>query len=264
MYAEAQISFTVNPYPAEGCAPVSVSFSDQTSPAIQTWLWNFGDGNTSTVQNPVHNYVTAGDFNVSLNVKTTDGCKADLTLPNFVKVFDDPIAAFVTNGLQFSLSNPLVIFNSSASSPSVNSWHWDFGDPNLADDSSSFQNPTYIYQNQGVFPVWLFVKTIHGCSDSTSLLITVVKDSLVFPNIITPNGDNVNDFLDIPNLENYSSNRLIIYNRWGKKIYDRINYIPKVDRWDGNGLADGTYFYVLTYKGILKEGSYNGSLTIMR
>ncbi|MFZ4400719.1 MAG: PKD domain-containing protein [Bacteroidales bacterium] len=264
MYQAAQLSFSSTPNPAEGCAPVTVTFTDESIPAMQNWLWNFGDGFTSTAQNPVHSFVTSGNFDVSLSVTTTHGCKGAATMPAFVKVYENPVASFTTNGNQFSLSYANVMCNSTASSASVTNWHWDFGSATVADDTSNLQNPSYQYLEQGNFLIWLYVTTIHGCVDSTSISILVVEDSLVFPNFITPNGDGVNDYLFIKNLKNVKDNRLTVFNRWGKKVYDKVAYDPEVDRWDGSDLADGTYFYILTYKSILQQGEHRSSLTIMR
>lgn len=264
MYENPQISFSLNPYPAQGCAPVNVTFTDESSPVMQSYLWNFGDGNTSSTQNPTHTYNTPGNFDVSLSVKTIDGCIDSLTLPSTVKVYSNPIASFTADHLQLPLSYANVSFNSNSSSPNITTWDWDFGDPSVADDISILQNPAYQYLNQGSFIVWLYVKTVNGCSDSTSLVIKVIEDSLVFPNIITPNGDGINDYLDIQNLENLEDNTLSIFNRWGKKVYEKQRYLPDTDRWNGSDLADGTYFYILKYKGILQQGEHKSSLTILR
>ena len=66
---------------------------------------------------------------------------------------------------------------------------------------------------------------------------------LNIPNVITPNGDGINDYLKFKNLEVYSRNTLSIYNRWGKKIYEQDNY--KND-WNGGSHTDGTYFLILS------------------
>lgn len=264
IFEEPQISFLINPTPTKACAPLDVSFTDQSSPLMQSYVWTFGDGNTSNVQNPTHSYTIAGNYDLSLSVVTTDGCKGSLALPSMVTVYENPVASFTADHLQVPLSYANVSFSSNASSPNVSNWQWDFGDPSVTDDVSNLQNPVYQYLNQGTFMVWLYVKTINGCSDSTSLQIIVVEDSLVFPNLITPNGDGLNDYLLIPNLKNLSDNTLLIFNRWGKKVYEKQNYIPETDKWDGNGLPDGTYYYILKYKGIFQEGEYKGSLTILR
>jgi len=85
---------------------------------------------------------------------------------------------------------------------------------------------------------------------------------LVIANVFTPNGDGVNDTFVVPGLETYSDTELTILNRWGNVVYQKTNY--KND-WDGSGLAEGTYFYVLRAKN--KAGvwdTYKGYLTLLR
>ncbi len=264
LYESPQISFSFSPDPAEGCAPVSIAFKDESSPLMQSWLWDFGDGNSSSLQDPTHIYTTPGNFDLNYTVTTSHGCVGKLLMPSFVKVYENPVANFTTNNQVFSLSYANVLFNSNSSSSNVTNWYWDFGNLSTTDDVSTLQNPSYQYMSQGDFLVWLYVTTAQGCIDSTSHSITVIEDSLVFPNIITPNGDGVNDYLFIKNLENVKDNRLMIFNRWGKKVYEKEHYNPDLDRWDGKGLADGTYYYILFYKGILQKGEYKSSLTILR
>ncbi|MCC8424527.1 gliding motility-associated C-terminal domain-containing protein [Mucilaginibacter sp. UR6-11] len=85
---------------------------------------------------------------------------------------------------------------------------------------------------------------------------------LVITNVFTPNGDGVNDTFVIPGLDTYPDNELTIINRWGNTVYKKTNY--KND-WDGNGMVEGTYFYVLRAKN--KAGvwdTYKGYLTLLR
>jgi len=261
---EPSVSFDVNPMPAEGCVPLTLNFTDITFPAVQTYSWNFGDGGTSTIANPTHTYTQVGNYDVSLSVITTDGCQGYIKLFNAAKVYPMPVASFTATPNIAPITNSLISFNSSQSSSNVTNWFWNFGEPASPDNSSNLQNPTHLYLSQGLFGIWLKVTTAHGCSDSTYHEIRIVEDSLVFPNIITPNGDGFNDYFKILNLENYLSNQLIIYNRWGKKVYEKEPYIPDVHKWDGEGLPDGTYYFILRYKGYLNEGEYKGSLTILR
>jgi gliding motility-associated-like protein/uncharacterized repeat protein (TIGR01451 family) len=85
---------------------------------------------------------------------------------------------------------------------------------------------------------------------------------LVITNVFTPNGDGLNDTFVIPGLDTYSDNELTIINRWGNTVYQKTNY--KND-WDGQGIVEGTYFYVLRAKN--KAGiwdTYKGYLTLLR
>ena len=64
-------AFTADP--AEGNAPLTVQFTDNSTGNVTAWLWNFGDGNTSTVQNPTHTYATADTYTVTLNASNAYG-----------------------------------------------------------------------------------------------------------------------------------------------------------------------------------------------
>jgi len=78
------------------------------------------------------------------------------------------------------------------------------------------------------------------------------------PNVITPNGDSYNDVFFIKNLNEYPKSELIIFNRWGKIVYQNSDY---QNNWDGTKHSDGTYFYILT----LNNGKrYHGILTLIK
>ncbi len=258
------VSFSTLPAPTEGCAPLEVTFTDETFPAGQTYSWQFGDGGTSTSQSPTHTYQQFGNYTIILNVITPEGCKGKADLPNAVKVYPNPVASFTATPPIAPISNALITFNSSASSTFVTSWSWNFGDPTSSENTSNLPNPLHPYNANGLYTIWLNVATANNCVDSISFDVRILEDSLTFPNIITPNGDGFNDYFKVPNLDNYITNQLIIYNRWGKKVYDKEPYKPETDKWDGDGLPEGTYYYILKYQGYLKEGEQKGSITILR
>ena len=109
-----------------------------------------------------------------------------------------------------------------------------------------------------------------------------MEEELEFPNVITPNGDGMNDFFTVANLntninpedpDEYRSNELFIYNRWGKLVFHTKNYdsyakngecFLGTNPFTGEDLPDGVYYYTFYYKGHYKETKYNGSLTIIR
>ncbi|HBG71610.1 MAG: hypothetical protein A2W93_08205 [Bacteroidetes bacterium GWF2_43_63] len=105
--------------------------------------------------------------------------------------------------------------------------------------------------------------TVSGCdSRSDTVLVDVIACDLTIPNIITPNGDGYNDVFAVENLPFYPNSVLMIFNRWGKKIYETANYL---NDWDGEKFADGTYFMVLKVNyGNEEYEDHHGTLTIMR
>lgn len=85
---------------------------------------------------------------------------------------------------------------------------------------------------------------------------------LIIPNVFTPNGDGVNETFEIVGLTNYNENELTIINRWGATVYDTKAY---KNNWSGDGLNEGTYFYLLKIKS--SNGNweiYKGYITLLR
>ncbi|MDR6781660.1 DUF7507 domain-containing protein [Pedobacter africanus] len=119
--------------------------------------------------------------------------------------------------------------------------------------------------NKGFFGIEKFTYKVddsNGLGSNVAIVtITVVPPDLDVPNTFTPNGDGKNDTFVITGLENYEGVSLFVYNRWGDEVYRNNNY---KNEWDGNGLNDGTYFYVLKLKKAGKEESRRSWILIKR
>ncbi len=143
--------------------------------------------------------------------------------------------------------------------PNVNdpltNWDWNFTPPS---QDFTQQNPLIAFPDTGVQTVTLIVTSDLGCSDTASSTVYIVDDPFV-PNAISPDGDGINDFLKIPFLSTYPKNTLVIFNRWGKKVYEVTDYL---NNWDGGDLPAGTYFYVVRAPDLKEE--LKGSVTILR
>ena len=155
---------------------------------------------------------------------------------------------------------------------------WDFGD---GEETENETTTTHTYSSWGDYIVTLTLTTQGGCGDSISHSV-IIEDNLIFPNVITPNGDGINDVWAIENLntdinpedpDEYRHNELRISDRWGKVVFHAKNY----DTWakdgqihegtnpfTGNDLSDGVYYYSFTYKGKAKTTQWHGSITIIR
>ena len=128
---------------------LTVNFTD-TSTDPTGWAWDFGDGNTSSVQNPVNIYATAGTYTVCLTV--TNPCSTDsLCSTVTVVVCSTPAASFT------STANDLTVTFADASTGAT-SWSWDFGDGN----TSNAENPLYSYSAAGTYYVCLTANS--GCA----------------------------------------------------------------------------------------------------
>jgi large repetitive protein len=104
------------------------------------------------------------------------------------------------------------------------------------------------------------------CGDNVFLVleIEVVNCEIEIPNIITPNGDGVNDAFHISNLEFHPNTELRIFNRWGNLVYESDNYDNnwRGTKTNGTDLSDGTYFYILTLSTTLEV--FQGAVTVKR
>jgi gliding motility-associated-like protein/uncharacterized repeat protein (TIGR01451 family) len=94
-----------------------------------------------------------------------------------------------------------------------------------------------------------------------TVTITIKANPLKIPNAITPNGDGKNDLFNIIGLEGYDRAELIIFNRWGNEVYKSDNY---KNTWDGQGLNEGTYYYILRLFQGGNDESHKGWILLKR
>lgn len=139
---------------------------------IQTWFWDFGDGNSSSAQNPVHYYDTNGSFTVQFRIVNDSNCASSVAFP--INIYPKPVADFSFNNYcaEDSIS---FINNSSISSGSITDYNWSFGDHLSLSDTSILQNPKYVYSIDGSYPVELITSSNQGCLDTT------LKNILIAP-----------------------------------------------------------------------------------
>lgn len=165
------VSFNIQ----DNCVNKTVAFNNTSFTTdgsnIIDWNWDFGNGETSTIQNPQLNYASAGLYNVTLQIQTDSGCSNTLTQQ--IRVHEKPAAGFFPSAtLMCSSQNSFFTENSFSSDGIINSWCWDFGTTS-ATDTSSIQNGYYSYSTLGNYTVKLIVSTEFGCLDTVSHLINI-------------------------------------------------------------------------------------------
>jgi len=153
------------------CAVLACNFSDTSADSdgsIGSWLWDFGDGNSSNAQNPSHSYAAPGTYTVTLTVTDDDGADDSASQSVTVTALNEaPSAAFTS-----SITDLDVNFTDSSTDNdgTIDSWAWDFGDGS----SSTAQNPSHSYASAGSYTVSLTVTDDDGADDSTSQSVTVL------------------------------------------------------------------------------------------
>ncbi len=151
-------NFTANPT-ASCTAPLTVNFTNTSAAAGgSTYSWTFGDGTTSTSQNPTHTYSVTGNFNVKL-VITQGGCKDSIVKNNFVII--NRIAADFSVVTRTVCANQPVVFTET-SLPLSTSRVWLFGDGG----TTNANNPSHTYVAAGVYSVTLIATDGSGCKDT--------------------------------------------------------------------------------------------------
>jgi gliding motility-associated-like protein len=160
------INVAVNPLPVPaftsttGCVNTPIAFT--TATAGTAYAWTFGDGGTSTLQNPTHPYTTSGTFSATLTVTAAGGCAGTVT--QNVVVISSPSATFTASTV--CLGTPTTFTNTSVNGTS---YAWTFGDAGTA----AVQTPTHTYAVAGTYSVTLLVTATGGCTNTVTVPVSV-------------------------------------------------------------------------------------------
>lgn len=144
------------------------------SSAFDNWLWDFGDGNTSTLEDPTHRYDTLDTYTLSLQVSTVDGCVDSTALE--VSAHAIPVADF-----SYDLGcakNPIQFYDRSSiaslqADDKLDLWDWDFADTGALSEEI---NPSYTYNLGSLYPVQLIVTSFYGCKDTAIQDVQVLQE----------------------------------------------------------------------------------------
>lgn len=148
----------------------ATSIDDNNGDVIDTYFWDFDDGNTSNQASPTNNYADEGLYDVQLIVTSNYGCIDSVTIPS--PVYPNPEVDFSPTDACLEIDNQFSDYSSVSNDYTQNSleeWNWSFGDGNQSTD----QNPQHEYDNAGQFNVTLEVITNNGCSSEFTNEVTV-------------------------------------------------------------------------------------------
>ncbi|MBX7094274.1 MAG: gliding motility-associated C-terminal domain-containing protein, partial [Flavobacteriales bacterium] len=220
-----------------------------TSP--YTYQWSTGDlDSTASV------VVNGPD---SLLFTATDACGLDTSLYVYVDIMNGNLNIHTTSG-RFCLnsdSTALVAYQVQGGiSPLVYSWDIPVNALGVVQDTIAMN---YLIQG-AVNGDYIFTVTdACGNTASDTSNVIMISCSLDIPNVISPNGDGVNDVFYVDGLQYHPNSILRVYNRWGQLVYLDNNYL---NNWDGGSLPQGTYFYIIELTDGTIPAQYTGTLTI--
>ena len=149
------------------CTSSEVTFiNTSTGSGTLKWLWNFGDGDTSTLRTPTHFYLNEGIYSVSLTITDRFGCTDTTNKTNLVTI-SNPKASFTISD-SLAACPPLLVQTQNTSVNYTESF-WNFGDGN----SSKLQSPLHSYTNGGTYTLMLIEHGFGDCYDTASKIIHV-------------------------------------------------------------------------------------------
>jgi len=246
------------------CAGLIQFLGQLAVPDVDTlrWNWNFGNGQTAGIQNPLVN-AAAGTYNVTLAASTSFGCadtaSATITInPNPTikgpKEIATPVGVPVT--IPFTYSSD------------VTTWSWL---PAVNLSCTDCPNPAATLTFAQTYTV--VVTDSNNCTDTASVLINTVcnEENYFFPNTFSPNGDGVNDYFYPRGSSLYNIQSLTIFNRWGQIVFQRKNFPANSETmgWDGtfNGKPAPMDAYVYIAEVICNNAqivAIHGNVTLVR
>jgi len=278
--AQSTVTVVINPSPVvnlkadtlQGCAPLCVNFTDESTVSAGTivaWDWNFGDGDTSSSQNPQHCYTKPGVYTVSLTVTSSNGCKGSFTINNYIDVFGYPVANFSLSPQPTNILNPTIYFtDESTDQYGIINWFWQFGDG--SDSIGIVRDPQHTYQDTGAYCVNLTVTNVHGCKADTTKCLEIEPFFVIYvPNAFTPNGNGLNEYFTAKGV-GIVTYEMWIFDRWGMQIYHTNAMNPG---WNGvvqNGASgeiaqEDTYVWLIEVTDVFhKDHKYIGRVTLIK
>lgn len=157
------------------CEDETFNFKNEISESVETYSWDFDDGQTSTDPNPTNAFSEFGDYSVSLTATNTIGCHNKKT--KIISVRSKPIIDFAVPDPPYSCSGTATQFYYQSINPDggeVTTWLWDFGDTNNP-VSQSVKDPEHIFEDAGIYNVSLSSTTEFGCEATGQKEITITQ-----------------------------------------------------------------------------------------
>jgi gliding motility-associated-like protein len=200
--------------PAIGCSPYNAVFNN-TSLGGQQFLWDFGDGTTSTEINPTHLYPNPGTYTVHLTATDNSTCNPTDDTTATITVVEGPISSFSFSPTQPKENTPFEFTNLSTNAVK---YKWDFGDGDTL-LTTDLLPVSHLFNFTNTYTVCLIAFNVNGCTDTScqqvSALIAPLAD---VPNAFSPNGDGINDVISV---RGYGISKMTwnIFNRWGQLVF---------------------------------------------
>lgn len=228
--------------PASGCAPYDAVF-ENTSQGGAQFTWNFGDGGTSTDQNPTHTYLQPGTFVVRLTAVDSNTCNIIDSTSFTITVYGMPTSDFVASP-QPPVTNTPITFTNLASADAVQfKWLFGDGDSLITASRSPLQHD---YNLTGTYNACLVAYNAAGCpAQACHQVTTLVEPAVDVPTAFTPLSNDVNSVVFVRGY-GIAKMHFAIYARWGEKVFETADRkLGWNGRYKGQLLPMDAYAYIL-------------------
>jgi gliding motility-associated-like protein len=235
------------------CTKDSIQFSAEYANTVNA-SWDFGDGNIEDNLGLIvpHVYSATGKFQPIIQLTDAKNCKVLYKLDEMI-VHNSPEVDF-TYKPAYPFTGENVTFTASTKDPST--LLWVFADESFAQTTEAVKA---FMEPDTAKVVLQLTDPATGCIAKALKEVPVQGDIDFIPNIFTPNSDQLNGLFHVIGIEK-SSWKLIIYNRWGRSVYESGRY---QNQWNGDGVATGVYYYSLQ-NNFRRDKSYKGNVHVMR
>ena len=215
----------------------------------------------------------------NITIKDNYGCSLDTGFRT--EAYDNPLVEIYSepDSIAYIQKPDVAFFFDNLSSDSIDIidhfWVVEIGDPAYPDSvlDDLPPDPVVTFKTVGIWPVHLTVYNNQGCDTTYNSTIEIKPVELFIPNVFTPNNDGINDKFIIAIMEDgdqknrdillrdyYRSSKLVVFNRWGRVVFQSDDYD---NEWDGGKLSDGVYYYVLKCEGAKSNDVFKGAVTIV-
>ncbi|MEP6713866.1 MAG: PKD domain-containing protein, partial [Ferruginibacter sp.] len=245
--------------PRKGCVPYLATFQNNSLGGLE-FLWDFGDGTTSTLETPPpHLYPVVGTYKIVLTAFDSTSCNKVHSDSLTISVNPVPTASFTYNPNP-PQENTFTNFTNQSIGASI--YLWNYGDG----DTSPEENPRHLFNATDIYNVCLNAKNDAGCSDDTCMPVkSLINPLLDVPNAFTPGKFVVNSIVRVQGfgIKNMQWN---VYNRWGQLIFESTSVKTG---WDGTfkGKVQPVDVYTYTLDVIFSDGKKlrkTGDITLLR
>lgn len=241
------------------CANATFNMNSTTMGGRPAYIYTWTLNSTNVANTPslsTQSPAFGGNYNIQVTVM--DSCGYQRSASQQIYVLPNTLNVSITDSVSLCGKTPFTLHSTSSGGYPVYTFNWYLLPSNTSistSDSLQYITP----EDEGQYQIKIVKRDSCNNEASDIKILNVLPPCMVeIPNVITPNGDFVNDYFKIKNSSYHPNIHLTIFDRWGKQVYESSDY---QNDWKAEGLNDGTYFYTID---VPDDKRYSGFITVFR